>query len=129
MTVLVDQLGRPNMGGFIEVEDMTANIAFPVYSTTIGWHTNESAYQSEPETAPVVAVSEVSMAQCRLALLKVGFLDDVELYIKSAPREAKIEWEFSTVVNRQAQLVLVIQNEFKWTDEYVDWLFNLASTL
>lgn len=75
----------------------------------------------------------VTMRQARLALLKVGLLNNVDLAISNLPspynEEAKIEWEFASEVSRNNPLIAAMANELGMTETQLDELFSLAATL
>lgn len=75
----------------------------------------------------------VSAKQARLALLQQNLLDYVEAAIASlqgkAGKAAQIEWEFSTNVRRDSQLVAGIGQALNLTQAQIDQLFIFAATL
>lgn len=75
----------------------------------------------------------VTMRQARMALLQDGMLSSVQSAIDSlsgqAGDAARIEWEFSTEVQRARPLVATLQNILGLTSSQVDDLFRLAATL
>ena len=72
---------------------------------------------------------QVSMRQARLALLQVGLLDHVEATIASAGREAQLEWEYTSVVERSNPIIVIIQQQQGVTNEQIDYLFREAAKL
>ena len=72
-------------------------------------------------------ITQVSMRQCRLALLQENQLVSVEALITTP--EQKIWWDYSTVVEKDNQLVKDMAVALDWTPEYLTSLFNLAITL
>ena len=72
---------------------------------------------------------QVSMRQARLALLSAGLLDDVEMVITVAGREAQLEWEYAAVVDRSGPIVAIVQQQKALTDTYIDDLFREAAKL
>ena len=72
---------------------------------------------------------QVSMRQARLALLSVGLLDDVEIVIAAAGREAQLEWEYAAVVERSNPAVAIVQQQEALTDAQIDDLFREAAKL
>lgn len=77
--------------------------------------------------APIPQV--VSMRQARLALLDAGLLDDIDLAIRSMPRQAQIEWEFASEVRRDSGLIDAVKTLTTLSDSDVDNLFLSAATL
>lgn len=85
---------------------------------------------------PVVAPSVpevVTMQQARLALLQSGLLAQVNTAVASMPGAAgdtaRIEWEFSSTVERNRPLVQSLISALGMTDAQLDDLFRLAATL
>lgn len=82
---------------------------------------------------PVLVPSEVTMRQARLALLGVGKLASVDVFINSLPdppkTAAKIEWEFSNSIQRHNGFVAQIAPQLGMTSAELDNLFITASKL
>ena len=72
---------------------------------------------------------QVTMRQARLALLNAGLLDDVEIVIAAAGREAQLEWEYAAVVDRSNPAVAAVQQQHGLTDAQIDDLFREAARL
>ena len=72
---------------------------------------------------------QVTMRQARLALLRAGLLDDAEAIIAAAGREAMMEWEYATVVDRSNPAVAAVQQQESLTDAQIDDLFREAAKL
>ena len=72
---------------------------------------------------------QVTMRQARLALLKAGLLDDAEVVIAAAGREAQLEWEYTSVVERSNPVIAIVQQQQGVTDEQIDDLFREAAKL
>lgn len=72
---------------------------------------------------------QVTMRQARLALLKAGLLDDAEAAIASAGREAQLEWEYASVVERSNPAIAIVQQQQGVTDAQIDDLFREAAKL
>ena len=72
---------------------------------------------------------QVTMRQARLALLNAGLLDDVEVVIAAAGREAQLEWEYAAVVDRSNPAVATVQQQDALTDAQIDDLFRKAAKL
>ena len=87
----------------------------------------------EPEPLPPAIPSVVTMRQARLALLQAGVLPLVESAIASmespTKEAAKIEWEYSQEVQRNKPFVQMLGASLGLTEEQLDNLFLLASTL
>ena len=72
---------------------------------------------------------QVTMRQARLALLNAGLLDDVEVVIAAAGREAQLEWEYAAAVDRSNPAVAIVQQQKALTDAQIDDLFREAAKL
>lgn len=90
-----------------------------------------------PEPAdppPPIVITSVTMRQARLALLGAGLLDQIDAALAAIPdetqrRAAQIEWEYAQTIDRQSQWVQNLSGAMGLTDEQIDQLFTLASTL
>jgi hypothetical protein len=73
---------------------------------------------------------QVTMRQCRLALLANGLLDSVEAAIASIPASAKatadIEWGYASVVERNSGLMPAMAAALGLTETQIDGLFIQA---
>lgn len=72
---------------------------------------------------------QVTMRQARLELLKRALLDDVEAVITAAGREAQIQWECASVVERSNPVIAIVQQQQGMTDAQIDDLFREAAKL
>ena len=85
----------------------------------------------EPEPTPIPQV--VTMRQARLALLQQGLLASIQPAIDSLDEPhrsgANIEWEYSQEVERNRPFVELLSQALGLTDDDLDALFTLASTL
>lgn len=73
-------------------------------------------------------VTEVTMRQARLQLLELGLLDEVEAMV-SQDRKNQIEWEYSSTVERNSNLIDAIKILLNLSDEQIDKMFEDASKL
>jgi hypothetical protein len=78
--------------------------------------------------------AEVTMRQARLALFAQGIMSQVDAALVAIPDEtertkAQIEWEYATVVERNAQLTLALGAAMGLTEDQLDQLFIFAGTL
>lgn len=75
----------------------------------------------------------VTMRQARLALLQAGLLAQVNTAVAAMPGAAgdtaRIEWEFSSTVERNRPLVQSLIGALGLTESQLDDLFRLAATL
>lgn len=96
-----------------------------------GWWQSWTGRNKTPEEKRVGVV--VTMRQARLALLEQGLLTLVQDAIALIPEPDKtkiqIEWEYASEVDRNSSWVSVLQPALGVTDEQMDALFTLASTL
>jgi hypothetical protein len=88
----------------------------------------------EPADAPPVPViTSVTMRQARLALLQQGLLTQINNAVASIPgaqgEAVRIEWEFSSTVERNRPLVQALAASLGLTSQQLDDLFTLAATL
>ena len=79
------------------------------------------------EMVPVSVPQQVTMRQARLELLSRGLLDDVEAMIAAAGREAQIEWEYASLVERGNLVIAGVQQQQGFTDAQIDDLFREAA--
>lgn len=75
-----------------------------------------------------IVPSSISMRQCRLYLLFIELLDEVESIV-SMNKASQIEWEYSTVVERDNLLIKTMQENLNLDDRSVDKMFIEASKL
>lgn len=90
-----------------------------------------AAIANQPTLPPVP--QSVTMRQARLALLQTGLLEQVNTAVASLPgatgEAARIEWEFSSTVERNRPLVQSLSVALNLTPAQLDDLFMLAATL
>ena len=109
-------------------------VAEPLYwvdcpaDCTHEWKYENGQFVEPIPPAPVIP-STVSMRQARLALLQVDLLDEVETAIANGTRADQITWEYATEVNRSDTLVVNLSAALGLTEQQLDDLFLLASTL
>jgi hypothetical protein len=86
-----------------------------------------------PPFPPVPVITSVTMRQARLALLQQGLLTQVNDAVASMPgaqgEAMRIEWEFSSTVERNRPLVQSLSASLGLTSQQIDDLFALAATL
>lgn len=82
-----------------------------------------------PEPVP----QSVTMRQARRYLLNIGRLQDVDAAIDNLPEPqrtaAKIDWEYSQVVERQSEFVLMLAPVLGWDAAGLDTMFIEADKL
>lgn len=86
-----------------------------------------------PSGLPPSVPEVVTMRQARLALLQTGMLTSVSSAVAVMPGDAgeaaRIEWEFSSTVERNRPLVQSLIGALGLTEAQLDALFTLAATL
>ncbi len=94
----------------------------------VGWIKVGGVFVPPPPKPVTTVPQRVEMAQARLALHESGYLSVVETAMAAMPKDAQIEWEFRTSVNRQSPLVAAMASLLQLTDAQMDELFVLAAT-
>jgi hypothetical protein len=99
----------------------------------VGWTYSNGAFAA-PEPVDQNPVPQlVSMRQARLALFNAGILQEVNNAIANMAGptgdEARIEWQFSSTVERTWPLVLALAPGLNLSDEQLDALFVAAAQL
>jgi hypothetical protein len=86
-----------------------------------------------PNPAPPAVPTKVTMRQARLALLAAGTLDQVDTAINALPspqkEEARIEWDYSSAVERDWPLVAMLGQQLSLDAAALDQLFITAAGL
>lgn len=86
-----------------------------------------------PAPVPSVVPEQVTMRQARLALLEAGKLTAVNNAIAALPGaagdEARVEWEFSSAVERHRPLVAALAGALNLSDSQLDALFVRAAEM
>lgn len=94
--------------------------------------TDEEALSLAPQPVSIVPTS-VTMRQARIALSQAGLLSTVNSAIAAMTGStgdiARIEWEFSSTVERNRPFVQSMKAALSLTDKQLDDLFTLAATL
>ena len=115
-------------GRTLTAEDHTKHM-YPVH----GWYWFDDLNAAMSKLSQPVTEPGVTMRQARLALLAAGKLADVSAAIESLPEpqksSAKIEWEYSTTVERNRGLVATLAPMLGLTKADVDALFIQAAAL
>ena len=72
-------------------------------------------------------LAKMNMADFRLSLLSNGFLEQVETAMESPdmPKEAKILWEYATIVNRNDPILNQVKAQLGFTDAELDLVFGI----
>lgn len=83
----------------------------------------------EPAPAAPFVPRSVTPRQARLALLAAGHLQAVQEAMSALPEAAKIEWEYSTAVERESALVAQMGAALGLDDAALDQLFTTAAGL
>jgi hypothetical protein len=87
--------------------------------------------ESRPEVVvPKYVPQEITMRQCRLALLAKDLLATVDTAIEDMNNAAiAIEWEYATTVQRNSDLVINLCTQLGMSSDEIDDLFVYADTL
>lgn len=107
------------------VTDAPADWAGNVYiydGTT--WATVEAV-----EAAERRATMACTPRQARLALASAGLYEAVQTSVAQVSDQARIEWEYATMVERNNPIISEMQEALGISDEDLDNLFDLAVTL
>jgi hypothetical protein len=138
----------PSTGGFYTPDINGTNIPADVVEITAEQHATLLSGQADgqrivadvngfptlqaPPNEPSVPDS-VTMRQARLALLQDGLLDQVNAAVSAMPgpegNAARIEWEFSSTVERHQPLVQSLSVALGMNESQLDQLFILAAAL
>ena len=104
-----------------------------------GWSYSGGVFSAPPPAPPAPVPSEVTMRQARLALLGAGLLDSVEGALNAMPegnptqiaqkRAARIEWEYSQIVQRHKGLTVALAGSLGMTDAQIDAIFVAAKAI
>jgi hypothetical protein len=134
-TTVVDGEPQYHRGSFVPGDDLTGAPADVAAKCAEVWTVEViAAWQAQltgaQPPAPVIPAS-VTMRQARLALLKTGLLATVNQAVSALPgaagEAARIEWEFSSTVERNRPLVQSLVGVLGITDAQLDELFALAA--
>ena len=94
---------------------------------------NELVAASDAYDVTISVPDVVTMRQARLALLQSGMLAQVNTAVANMPGAAgdaaRIEWEFSSTVERNRPLVQSLIGALGLTESQLDDLFRLAAAL
>lgn len=116
------------LGFELRVETHTEHV-YPVD----GWYWFDTLDDALSSPVFRTQIVEVTMRQARRALLQVGLYDAVNAAIEALPEpqrtSAKIDWEYSQVVQRHNDFVSTIAPSLGLTEVQLDDLFELAITL
>ena len=77
---------------------------------------------------PKEVPQEITPLQCKLQLLEIGLLDEVEALV-TADRKVQLYWEYASVIERDNEILLMMAEQLGLTSEQVDEMFIEASKL
>lgn len=117
-------------------------MSYAVRKDGLGWRAvscladvgaDEIFSEVQPAVITESVPAAVTMRQARLALLQNGLLDQVNSAVAAMPgaagQAARIEWEFSSTVERHRPLVQSLGAALSLSEAQLDQLFNLAASL
>lgn len=90
---------------------------------------NNSIENEESDNNSSTYITQITMRQARLLLYHQGLLQQIENIILQSSIPVQIEWEYSTIVERESPLVKEIITYLNFTEEQVNDLFLQASKL
>lgn len=97
------------------------------------WDGREFTPPAPEEPEPPAVPQKVTARQARLALLGLGYLDYVEQAIRSMTgpegAAARIEWEYTSTIERGSPLIGALAPALGLTSEQVDMIFIVADGL
>lgn len=113
---------------------VTQNSIEDPLQATVGWTVHDMTAEEQANFLSMWRANfYVSMRQARLALLQEGYLSQIEDAINLIPEPDKskvqTEWEYSSIVERGSVWIAIMQPALGLSDEQMDNLFKLASTL
>ena len=85
--------------------------------------------QSANTTPRIVKPRSVTPLQMRKALNSLGLRKQVEDYVKTLGPDAVDSWEYASVIERDNALIEQTAKQFNKTEEDVDDIFRLASSM
>jgi len=114
------------------VEAWKVQPMFPEYTDDDGKVVTEAeqiaAYEAQ-KAAERRSKMECTPRQARLALASAGLYEAVQTSVAAVSDEARIEWEYATMIERTNPIIINMQTELGISDEALDGLFDLAVTL
>jgi hypothetical protein len=108
----LEEVERPKQEGFYAIEVAPIN--------------NKQTW--ELIEIPKVVPPEITPLQCKLQLLEIGLLDEVEALV-AADRKVQLYWEYALVIERDNEILLMITSALGMTEDEVDEFFITASKL
>ena len=93
------------------------------------WRQSNDLFNYTSSQPPVTVPRAVTPRQIRIALTHVGLRDTVESFVAQASRDVRDVWEFSVEVQRNNPILLQMMPLLGLSNQQIDDLFILASTL
>lgn len=125
--VPVTQTSQPDVDLTKNVTEGTPTLIEGVWTQT--WVVTDATPTEIAERQQALVPRTVSMRQARLALLQYGLLDQVNAAVDAGGEADRITWGYATEVRREDSLTQNMAMALGLTEENLDALFTLASTL
>lgn len=98
-----------------------------------GFYAVEVAPINNKQTWELVAIPKevpqsITPLQCKLQLLEIGLLDEVETLV-TADKKVQLYWEYASVIERDNEILLLMAAQLELTEDTLDELFIAASKL
>lgn len=102
------------------------------YTDYLNWLS--SGNTPEPIDPPIIVIPQlVTMKQARMCFIIRDLFDQVDSAISALTGKdgklARVQWEYSTTVDRDSLLVIQITTQLGFTSAQLDELFTFAATL
>lgn len=105
---------------FIEIKEQICNL---------GYAYTEKTFSKIEEETEKIDMPPLNPLQFRSALRKLGLINSVKAVIETAPDEVKDSWEYSLQYNRFHPLIVSYGKIMKLSEEQIDEIFILGTTL
>ena len=119
----VETESRPEMDGTSRTVYVYEQLRFEP------WYSEEAIQKAVDKRKEELRVTSITPRQIRLQLTTLGLRQQVEDWVATQPIDIKDWWEFSTVFERNNQMLIDAATHFGLTSEQLDQLFVEASKL